>query len=1578
MMIIHVQISLVIILSIILLAIASEWNRKLIQGIHINEAELNHMLSIASPFESLTQSMPSATARQSLIRKETSLGSRKPNSLPLVVDATTPGTSTSYENINLGTSSGGILINGLSAYKEIGNIVTILGDIDGDSHDDIMVGTVGALYVIYGTTSTSNINLATFTSSKGFIITGNFQPNKYYAKYTAMTGIGDINNDGFVDMMLGSVDPSTNIATFYVLQGANTFTDLDTSETSSFAAVYTINNVTMVSSNDDDDNGADYFSGITITSAGDFNGDGINDIAIGVVPYGSDGSAYIIYGSSDLSLLAIPTTSAQGISIAGPISSGFAISGAGDVNGDGFDDIVIGAPGANHDSGIVYVVYGSTNPRNISLTSLTSDQGFTMYGSGKPTTNNPYADTAGIAVSGAGDFNNDGYSDLVVGASYVNSGTGEIFIVYGSKDMDGIIVLDAITDEQGVKIFGASSGDQAGFSVSGGSDLNGDGVDDVVVGALYANKGFGGAYVIYGSSFPAPIVHLSALSTASGYSIVGVGYYGSTGFSLSSAGDINRDGYKDIVIGIPYFNNVNGKTIVSYVGSAYILFGQASGQTSFDLAGISAINQISCGTKSIIDVSIPGDLNADGYLDVLVGVATANSYTGSAYVMYGGVNGFRSIPRVDQMESYQGYSVSGINEGDYLGWSISGAGDINDDGIQDFLIGAPFSSNDAGEAFIVYGSNANRPNLALGNLTYQDGIKLSGIVEGDNLGSSVGSAGDFDGDGYDDIIVGAVNVNNDQGACYVIFGSPNISTYSIDLSLPSSKYFLTIHGVFKSGYSVSGAGDFNNDGYGDVIIGAPSANEQVGASYIVFGSNRRRDIFLSNLTSSGEGITISGEYSGDSAGYSVSGALDVNGDGYADVIIGAPFASNNAGSAYAIFGSISPTNVQLSSLGEKGFAIYGVPGNGLLGFSVNSAGDVNNDGFPDLIIGASSHGSFLQGSTYIIYGGRSPSNIDLAALVNSQGISIDGGVTIQLSGSSVDCAADKYGNALAVIGTLNSNDGAFYTIAPTAVMPTTKTIAPTAIPTHAPTPFPTYTPTKAPPPTFWDQNQAVILGVIIPSLFGFVPIYFSKEICFYVLDHWDSANYNRGIMQIGMYNMCKRIFLAGYVEAKESKKKKKELAAQNQRLLDNNEGNANAKEAVDASADTACIEMTALSQANYNDDSYCLSAVVNPMLEAGSSTAADRPNDARDPLASESQEQPRIATEDVYNEPYRVDVIVNAVHQIRYDNPLLNHPQLFDILLEARGSGGMRTVDRLLSGHASSITSADESSRALSTADTSCFYIPPNPFDYRSNYLPGYAGYHAYHAVFALLSAREIVEYLPFAYHLSHYCSMLMGAMPSYFPNITTNQYQYQWLSDEKLLLTGHLAIGLSASMMMHDRTSIIHASSSSIISSGLFGLRLRTTRFLNSWRSEILSSRTHQDPQSSRAWAKPQYCLASAFIHTAPSLAVCQLRFLGYLRLYPASTCQLSDVGLKLAIASSDCIHTLFAHPEHLIVPFRLISSSYEMPFILSWFLVLFLLMRFLKIKIFSRWTIAAMMVIYQLFSLVLRITFQQLKRGE
>jgi hypothetical protein len=422
-------------------------------------------------------------------------------------------------------------------------------------------------------------------------------------------------------------------------------------------------------------------------------------------------------------------------------------------------------------------------------------------------------------------------------------------------------------------------------------------------------------------------------------------------------------------------------------------------------------------------VSGVGDVNKDGFADFIIGASGANpggrSSAGESYLIYGTASLPATIDLGDLGSA--GIIITGAVSSDQSGWSVSGAGDVNNDGFADFIIGAigadPGGRSNAGESYLIYGGDSLPATIDLGNLG-SAGIKLTGAVSGDQSGRSVSGAGDVNKDGFADFIIGAFSASSNAGESYLIYGGDSLPATIDLLSLGSAGIKLTgaVSGDY-SGHSVSGAGDVNKDGFADFIIGAYSANPGgrtgAGESYLIYGSaSLSTTIDLGNLGS--DGITITGAVSGDNSGSSVSGAGDVDKDGFADFIIGAhtatPGGRSYAGESYIIYGTASlPTTIDLGNLGSDGITITGAVSGGNSGWSVSGAGDVDKDGFADFIIGAYTAGGSNAGESYLIYGGTSlPTIMDLGNL-GSDGITITGAAG-DFSGSSVSGAGDVTGD----------------------------------------------------------------------------------------------------------------------------------------------------------------------------------------------------------------------------------------------------------------------------------------------------------------------------------------------------------------------------------------------------------------------------------------------------------------------------------------------------------------------------------------------------------------------------------------
>ncbi|MCE7915532.1 MAG: hypothetical protein DYH15_12875 [Nitrosomonas sp. PRO4] len=939
--------------------------------------------------------------------------------------------------INLASLDGsdGFRIQNLDEYSGVG--VSNAGDLNGDGFDDVVVGAPGSgrdydfdgsAYVVFGKVSgfESTFDVRTLDGSNGFL----FKGDRDGSTGASISGGGDINGDGYEDLIVGAPLGGANYSqpegASYVIFG----------KASGFSA----------SIDGEQLNGTDGFvlDGASdgdlagrVSHAGDVNGDGFDDVIVGAPwadPNGDkSGSSYVIFGKAsgfEARLNLANLVGNNGFSLDGFAALDFlgsAVRSAGDVNGDGFDDVSIIAPGTDAngvDSGSSYVVFGKASgfSATFDLSDLDGSNGFRLDGK----TGDDQSSIRFGPVNKAGDIDGDGIDDVIVAALRIDSNGssfGECYVVFGkTSGFDATLDLSSLNGVNGFRLEGAGG---FGVSVSAAGDVNGDGVDDLIVGASSADSNgasAGSSYVMFGrtSAFEAAI-NIEDLELGEGVRLDGAGAHDRSGSSVSGAGDVNGDGFEDLMVNT-YFYSFGG----GYTGAAYVIFGSdhltgmnaISGTDGDDvLTGTSADDRFEAGRGN--DVLIGGggqDIFQAGDGNDVIQVPDANFH------FAGGGLGDNTLKltgnkmtlaladfdkKTDDIETVDltgdGNNLFVIDNPREMNRTLTILGDAGDrvagitpdwvdEGLQGDFHVYTFSNDAYSEFTLRVEADVTRVEpLDLSDIENSKIFRLNGEEQYRGFLMQVSNAGDVNGDGFDDVIVGApwADPNGDRsGASYVVFGKASGFDAPLNLSSLDGDNGFQLTGIkySYSGHSVSSAGDVNGDGFDDVVIGAEGEDLNgfdSGASYIVFGKASGFDASIKLFGLNGNnGFTLRGESNGDHLGNSVSSAGDVNGDGFDDLIVGAYRADTNgydSGASYIVFGKASgfAAELDLSSLdGSNGFRIDGENTFGNLGESVSSAGDVNGDGFADMIV-----------DDWIVFGKASgfSATLDLSGLDGSNG-----------------------------------------------------------------------------------------------------------------------------------------------------------------------------------------------------------------------------------------------------------------------------------------------------------------------------------------------------------------------------------------------------------------------------------------------------------------------------------------------------------------------------------------------------------------------------------------------------------------
>lgn len=466
--------------------------------------------------------------------------------------------------------------------------------------------------------------------------------------------------------------------------------------------------------------GAQDRTGRSVARVGDFNGDGLEDLVLGA-PRADNaeadaGSAYVVYGSRKL----LPSASAPlwllGISTipglrlrgeAGDDRLGHSVHGAGDVNGDGLDDIVAGAyradPAGSQDAGVAYIFFGQRGvlATPIGIGSVDGVKGFRLNG-GQP------GAQAGKHVRGVGDVNGDGRDDLVVCAPSFDGmaglDTGAAFVVFGRSTYPASLGLDSLDGSNGFRLEGEFAGDAACDGIAGG-DFNDDGLADLAIGATGRNVGAavraGATYLVYGRTGVRPAVQsLGSLGPGVGFRVDGLAADDASGFALALT-EVNGDGLDDLVIGT-YGADPGGRTDA---GTVHVLYGQPGSQASLSLTDITTplgfrIEGANAGDALGLALEGAGDEDADGRADLILGAPGMNNTRGAAFLLRGRADFAASLSTAD-LTGDLGEAITGTQDGAYLGISVSGA-DFNGDGQSDLLLGSHFRTSTAPNNGVVF------------------------------------------------------------------------------------------------------------------------------------------------------------------------------------------------------------------------------------------------------------------------------------------------------------------------------------------------------------------------------------------------------------------------------------------------------------------------------------------------------------------------------------------------------------------------------------------------------------------------------------------------------------------------------------------------------------------------------------------------------------------------------------------------------------------------------------------------------------------------------------------------------------
>ena len=801
----------------------------------------------------------------------------------------------------------------------------------------------------------------------------------------SVASIGDLNRDDIPDIVVGAyADGGLDKGAVHIM-----FMNTDGSVKSTVEINDTTTNGPSLIAYD--------FFGLSVASIGDLNRDGIPDIAVGAIGDNTGGSyrgaIHIMFMNTDGSVkstVEINDDTANGPSLNNTDYFGTSVASIGDLNRDGIPDIAVGASGDDGDDddnrGAVHIMFMNTNGSVKSTVEINDD-----------TTNGPSLndnDFFGESVASIGDLNRDGIPDIAVGA-YGDDGDGTdrgaIHIMF--MNTDGSVKSTVEINDDTANGPSLSDTDFFGTFVASLGDLNRDGIPDIVVGASGDDAGGdnrGAVHIMFMNTNGSvkSTVEIND-DTTNGPSLNDNDFFGR---SVASLGDLNRDGIPDIAVGADGDNTGGSDKGAIHIISLTSLFPSGNGFVDKTVD----INDATTNGPSLSNydyfgrsVTSIGDLDRDGIPDIAVGARgddTGGSDRGAIHIMFMNTDG-----SVDKTVEINDTTTNGpsLNNTDYFGASVASIGDLNRDGIPDIAVGADGTATDRGAIHIMFMNTTGSVKSTVEiNDTTTNGPSLNNT---DYFGISVTSIGDLDGDGVDDIIVGARGDDaggNNKGAIHIMFMNTDGSVKStVEIndtttngpSLNNDDYF---------GTSVASIGDLDRDGIQDIVVGADkddTGGSDRGAIHIMFmntDGSVDKTVEINDNTANGPSLS-----NADFFGRSVASIGDLNRDGIPDIAVGAygdDTGGINRGVIHIMFmntdGSVDKT-VEINDTTTNGPSLKNAD---FFGWSVASIGDLDRDGIPDIVVGAygDDTGDANRGAIHIIFFDKTVFVTDVTSFVD--------------------------------------------------------------------------------------------------------------------------------------------------------------------------------------------------------------------------------------------------------------------------------------------------------------------------------------------------------------------------------------------------------------------------------------------------------------------------------------------------------------------------------------------------------------------------------------------------------------------